>query len=66
MEETVITETHITDVIVGDRRGLAVSRDSEGGCFWSATDGEGDPDGWEPIPRYLYDAIMRHHREVGS
>ena len=31
--------------------------------FWGVSDANGDD--WHPIPRYLYDAIMRHHREAG-
>jgi hypothetical protein len=66
-----ITETHITDALEGRWHGMSVKLDGEGACFWSVTDGQRDvgcwQDGkWQPIPRYLYDAIMKHHREASE
>ena len=65
-----ITETHITDLKHGtpSRAGMAVARcvypSGEEYFYWGATDKYGDM--MSDIPRYLYDAIMRHHREVGA
>ena len=60
-----ITETHITEIDgpCTAYGGIEVKRNAEG-TFWSIDNDEATI--WHPIPHYLYDAIMRHHREVGS
>ena len=43
-------------------RGCLEAKDEGGQCFWRV-DCDVHEQQWEPIPRYLFDALKRYHDE---